>query len=205
MTAGASLHPRVEAAARGELPEWARASAERREHMARVAGVLERWARGMAAPPLERARWMALGTLHDALKDEDPTTLRGLLPAGLADLPDPVLHGPAVAERLRREGVADEPFLRALAYHTLGHAELDRAGRALYAADFLEPGRIGDGDAWRADLRRRFPDAPDAVVTEIVRARMLHLVERGRPVRSETVDFWNSLAEGEAWARASEV
>jgi 2-amino-4-hydroxy-6-hydroxymethyldihydropteridine diphosphokinase len=110
-----------------------------------------------------------------------------------------------VAERLRREGVADEPFLRALAYHTLGHPDLDRAGRALYAADFLEPGREGEGEAWRADLRRRFPEEPDSVVTEIVRARILHLVERGRPVRSETVAFWNSLAEGEAWARASEV
>ena len=38
----------------------------------------------------------------------------------LANLPARVLHGPAAAVRLRAEGVDDEPFLLAVAFHTIG-------------------------------------------------------------------------------------
>ncbi len=199
-----ALHPLVEAAARGELPNWARANPKRRAHMDRVAALLDEWAREAGLPERERTRWAALGHLHDALKEEDPEALRALVPPELRDLPDPVLHGPAVAERLRREGVADDDLLRALAYHTLGHPSLDRAGRALYAADFLEPGRELRDD-WRSELRERMPDDLEPVVAEIVRARLMHLLEQRRPARRETLDFWNAMAEGAPWARASEL
>lgn len=201
-----ALHPVVEAAAEGSYPEWTRASAKRREHMERVTALLDRWAGDAGLDEVDRRRWRALGRLHDTLKEEKPSVLRTALPAELAALPDPVLHGPAVAERLRREGVDDEPFLAALAWHTLGHETLDSAGRALYAADFLEPGRrLRDG--WRKKLRQRMPGELDEVVREIVRARIIHLLKKRRPVRPETLGFWNSVSdrEGEAWARASEV
>lgn len=202
----APLHPLVEAAAHGTYPEWTQASAKRREHMERVTALLDRWAGETGLDGVDRLRWRALGRLHDALKEEKPSVLRSMLPPEQAAMPDPVLHGPAVAERLRREGVEDEPFLAALAWHTLGHETLDRVGRALYAADFLEPGRrLRDG--WRKRLRQRMPGELDGVVREIVRARMIHLLKKRRPVRPETLGFWNSVSdrEGDAWARASEV
>jgi 2-amino-4-hydroxy-6-hydroxymethyldihydropteridine diphosphokinase len=172
--------------------------------MRRVAALLDTWSSSLKLPDEEQLRWRALGFLHDTLKDRDAATLRGMVPPEFADLPDPVLHGPAVAARLRDEGVDDEPFLRALTYHTLGHPQLDRAGRALYAADFLEPGRKLE-QSWRRKLRRRMPRALDEVVAEIVRARITFLLKRDRPVRAETLAFWNRFTEGDAWARASEV
>ncbi len=203
MTA-ATLHPTLTAAAEGRLPDWACASPRRRAHMARVADLLDAWAVESGLDGVERRRWRAMGHLHDALKDADPDALRAELGPPWNTLPDPVLHGPAAAERLRREGLDDEAFLDALRWHTLGHPSLDRAGRALYAADFLEPGR-SLRNAWRAKLRARLPHELEAVLTEVVGARLRHLLERARPIRPETLAFWNRLTEGDAWVRASEV
>lgn len=187
-------HRVVERAAAGELPTWAEATEERREHMSRVAALLASWSAGLGVPEDERTRWVALAYLHDALRDADPEKLRGRVPPGLTALPPSILHGPAAAERLRIDGVEDGGLLRAVAYHTLGHADLGREGHALYCADFLEPGRTGLRDEWRAGLRGRMPEALHEVVREILGARIRHLLETGRPVRPETMSFWNSLA-----------
>ena len=108
------------------------------------------------------------------------------------------------AARLAGDGVEDPELLDAVRYHTLGHPRLGAAGRALYAADFLEPGRDLRNE-WRKELRDRMPMHMDAVVQEIVGARITYLIGEGRPVRPETLAFWNSLAEGDSWARASEL
>lgn len=196
------LHPVVKAASKGTLPGWARMSRKRREHAARVARLLEEWARRGGLPKAERRRWTAAGWLHDALKGEKISRLRKLVPAELRDLPKPVLHGPAVAERLRQEDVDDESLLLAVAWHSLGHPGLDVLGRVLYAADFLEPGRNLRNE-WRAGLRERMPDDEREVVREILKNRIEHLLRRDRAVRPETMAFWNSLTEGESWVRAS--
>ncbi len=190
--APSTLHPIVAAAAEGRLPDWAVARAERRDHMERVATLLDAWAAGLGLSATERARWRSVGYLHDALRDEAPEALRGLVPEDLRALPGPVLHGPAAAARLRAAGVKDEDLLAAVALHTVGGAELGRLGRALYAADFLEPGR-GFLEEWRESLRARMPADLDAVVLELVRARIGHLLERGMAVPWRTVAFWNAL------------
>lgn len=199
-----TLHPRIDAASRGELPPWADVDKKRRAHMRRVAELLGEWADRQGLDAAERSRRVAMGFLHDTLKGASAESLRALLDPPMSDLPAPVLHGPAAAELLAREGVEDSSVLQAIRYHTLGHAGLDPAGRALYAADFLEPGR-NLRNKWRAALRERMPDEEEDVVREIVRARIKHLLARGRPVRPETVGFWNSLTRGASWARASEV
>jgi 2-amino-4-hydroxy-6-hydroxymethyldihydropteridine diphosphokinase len=188
-------HPILERAAAGELPAWAEADEPRRRHIERVGALLGAWADELGLPDAERARWLAVGALHDALRDAPPETLRPRVPPALARLPGRLLHGPAAAERLRIEGVADGELLRAVGYHTLGHPSLGRLGQALYAADFLEPGRELLDD-WRAELRARMPGELSAVAREILRARIVHLVERGSEVRPETVGFWNALASG---------
>ncbi|MCG6956720.1 MAG: hypothetical protein LJF04_12090 [Gemmatimonadetes bacterium] len=189
-----SVHPVVERAAAGELPPWAEATDERRQHMARVATLLAEWTRQLGLPVPEQVRWISLGYLHDALRDADAEGLRRRVPPPLAGLPPSLLHGPAAAEHLRIDGVDDGALLRAVAFHTLGHADMGREGRALYAADFLEPGRTSLRDDWREELRIRMPGAIDEVVREILGARIQHLVDVGRPIRPETVGFWNSMA-----------
>lgn len=191
-----SLHPIVRFAAGGELPGWSVAGEARRAHMARVVGVLEGWAEALALSGDERIRWRAAGYLHDVLRDAPADDLVLDAPDGLEASSDPMLlHGPAAAERLRQDGVEDVSLLRAVAHHTAGHPDLDGLGRALYAADFLEPGRAERAD-WRADLRNRYPLEPDEVLLEVARARICVLLEAGRALTDETRRFWNSLVEG---------
>jgi HD superfamily phosphohydrolase YqeK len=198
------LHPVIDAAARGKLPDWTMAGPGRRKHMARVAKLMENWAEKRGESPRERARWIALGYLHDALREADEELMRPLVEPRFRELPMKILHGPAVAQRLRGEGVEDEEFLHAAAFHTLGSADFAVLGKALFAADFLEPGRKLQDD-WRAKLRKRAPGDLNGVVKEILLARIRHLLARGRPLRVETVAFWNRFCEGDGWASASEL
>lgn len=198
------LHPVIEAASRGTFPEFTQAGFERREHMTRVGELLRSWARARKAGALEEARWAAAGYLHDTLRDADPDELRPLVDSRFLDYPGKVLHGPATAQLLRKAGVVDQGLLHAIEFHTLGSPGFSGVGLALFAADFLEPGRKLR-EKWRARLRDRFPEAMEEVVKEILEARLQHLLERGRPLRVETVEFWNRMTGGQGWASASEV
>jgi 2-amino-4-hydroxy-6-hydroxymethyldihydropteridine diphosphokinase len=186
------VHDLVRAAAAASLPDWTVATEERRAHMGRVAELMGEWAEALGLPDEDATRWRAAGNLHDALRDEEPETLRARVAPGLKDLPAPLLHGPAAAERLRIDGVEDGELLRAVAFHTVGDPALRPLGRALYAADFLEPGRSFLPE-WRAEQRARMPAALDDVVYWIVQARLQNLLERGASVSPRTLAFWNAL------------
>jgi len=192
-----SSHPILEAAADGTLPPWAAVGPTRTGHLERVAALLDSWAQGLGLDDRERRRWRSAGFLHDALREADPEKLRERVPPDLAALPRPVLHGPAAAERLRIEGVGDGELLHAVAFHTIGAPALGRLGRALYSADFLEPGRSFLPD-WRASLRGRMPQDLDSVCREVAGARIRNLLERGSSLPSQTVGFWNTLAQENA-------
>jgi HD superfamily phosphohydrolase YqeK len=181
----------VQEAAVGHLPAWAEASAARREHMARVARLMEEWADRLGVSAEDRARWAAAGWLHDALRDADPASLRPLVPSELRDLPDSTLHGPAAAERL--VGAVDPELRDAIRYHSVGHPTLATMGRALYLADFLEPGRTFSRH-WHAELRAMMPDGMQRVLLAVLRARILHLLEECKPIRPETAAFWSRVA-----------
>lgn len=198
------LHPWVVAAAAGVLPDWAVARKKRRAHVARVAGLLREWAQARGDAPRDVERWTAAGYLHDVLRDADPKDLRAALSGPLDQLPDEVIHGPAAADRLRRGGVSDEPLLTAIAFHTLGSPDFDDIGKALYVADFLEPGRKIQ-PKWRARLRSEMPHDLDSVAQAVVGKRIQYLIKKRRPVPTETLGLWNLLAKGSSWANASEV
>ena len=198
------LHPLLAEAARGILPHWAEVRPGRVEHMARVSVLLAGWARGRGETSQEVDRWTAAGNLHDALRDAPHDLLREAVGPKFRELSGKVLHGPGVAQRLREEGVEDEELLQAISHHTLGSAEFGALGMALYAADFLEPGRTQEYE-WRRVLRERMPMELESVVKEVLSARIRYQVERGRPLHPETVAFWNRLSEGQAWAGASEL
>lgn len=192
-------HPLIAAAAEGSLPDWAVAGPERRAHMGRVAELMDSWAEASGLPGEERERWRAAAWLHDALRDASVSQLQPLVPEELADLPGPLLHGPAAAELLRRGGVEDTELLLAIRYHTLGHADFGPLGRALYAADFLEPGRTFAVEG-RQELTYRGSVDVDAVALEVARARIAHRVARSQVLNSFSVGFWNALvtARGES-------
>ena len=204
MSGGSELHPLVSAAAEGELPEWAVAGTKRREHMARVAKLLKKWSKARGESKSDIQRWAAVGYLHDMMRDAKPKVLRRVVSGSPADVPNAVLHGPAAAVRLREEGVTEEPILTAVAFHTLGSPDFDDLGRALYVADFIEPGRRFR-PKWRQEMRKRMPEDLEVVVREILWLRIRHLLDRERPVRPETMGFWNVMVKGQAWASASEV
>lgn len=191
----ATLHPIVSAASEGQLPEWAVASSRRREHMGRVAALLESWSAQLGLAADERTRWRAAGHLHDALRDERPAVLRDRVEPKLRDLDGSLLHGPAAASMLWSDGVTDGELLKAVAYHTMGDPTLGRMGRALYAADFLEPGRSFRSE-WRAALRARMPEHWDQVLREIVAARLGHRLETRGRILPRTVAFWNAIVAG---------
>lgn len=182
-TSEPGLSPVVRDAARGVLPDWARASERRRAHIGRVAALLGEWAGALGLPARERDRWLAAGWLHDVLREATPDELRPLVPEAFRALPPKLLHGPAAAERLA--GEADAELLDAIRYHTLGSARFGRLGRALYLADFLEPGRRYEPE-WTASLRARMPHELDAVLREVVRARVRHVEESGSVLHPET-------------------
>ncbi|MFW5950801.1 MAG: HD domain-containing protein [Gemmatimonadota bacterium] len=189
------LHPRIADAAAGRLPAWAEATAERREHVARVAGLMGKWAGRLGLSPVDTARWRASGLLHDSLRDAAFETLRPLVGPELRDAPGKMLHGPAAAARLRQDGVDDEPLLLAIAWHTLGHPDFDPLGKALYLADYTEPGRAYESPGLAA-LRARVPEELDAALQEVAVARIGRSLQRRRPLLTPTVEFWNSILEG---------
>ena len=192
-SADAALSQVVRDAAEGRLPAWAVAKPTRREHIARVAALMRQWAVALGLPERDVARWTAAATLHDALRDADPDVLRPQVPEAFRALPGKLLHGPAAAERLA--GLADDEVLGAVRCHTLGSPRFGALGRALYLADFLEPGRTFS-PAWTESLRRRMPHEMDAVLREVVEARIGHVSGSGSTVHPETLAFRAQVEEG---------
>jgi len=191
----------LEEAAEGRLPDWAQVSRQRRSHVERVAALMGEWADTLGLGDEETRRWKATGYLHDALRDADPDSLRPLVPQTFRHLTGKLLHGPAAAEKLRQEGIDDESLLTAVAYHTIGHVQLDDLGRALFIADYIEPGRKYE-PARLSRLRARMPADRDAVLVEVLRSRMERLLGEGRGMRAETAMFWNSINTSSAAADA---
>lgn len=174
----------------GELPRWAMVSEKRRAHVERVVALLQEWAQKMDLSPSEADAWRDAGWWHDALRDADENTLRAI--TGDLDRPASMLHGLAAAERLAEEGESRRDVLEAVRWHTFGHADWSRTGRALYMADFLEPGRQFM-QADRAFLASIVPVAFDAIFRQVVRMRIEWTVREGKALAVETVGLWNSL------------
>ena len=175
---------------RPTTPPWANASPERVAHIERVARLVLEWAEEMGVPDSERNRWLRAVWLHDALRDAPAEELERWAPTSPG--PPSIRHGPASAARAKADGEIDRGVLDAVRYHSMGLAEWDMVGRALYCADFLEPGRTFD-QSGRAELAARFPRDPTGVLREVARARVSRLVQSGWPLPDPTVRFWNSL------------
>jgi len=181
----------------GRLPAWAEVAPERVAHVERVAALAAGWAERMRVSEAERERWLRAVWLHDALRDADAASLDRWAP----DSPGPggLRHGPACAARAEAEGEADRGVLDAVRYHSVGWAGWGAVGRALYCADYLEPGRAFDRER-RAELASRFPDDPSGVLRAVAADRLTHVIGSGWLLLEPTVRFWNSLVEPSASA-----
>ena len=171
-----------------ELPSWATVSERRRAHIARVAALMEQWARELRIPTDEATAWRDAALWHDALRDAPEETLRALVPR--ADFTAEMLHGPAAAVRLERDGERRAEMLDAIRWHTVGSAGWGRLGRALFMADFLEPGRRFL-PADRAFLAAHVASDFDGVFRQVVRMRIEHALREGYTLFPETVALWN--------------
>lgn len=173
-----------------DLPRWAEVSPARRAHIARVVELLEHWAREMAVPHQERQDWMDAGRWHDALRDAPEAELRRW--SGDACLEPEMMHGPAAAARLEAEGETRRDVLEAIRFHTVGSPAWGRTGRALYMADFLEPGRpFARTD--RAFLASKVPHDFAGVFRQVVRMRLEWALREGHALFAETVRLWNEV------------
>jgi HD superfamily phosphohydrolase YqeK len=172
------------------LPTWAEVTEKRRAHIGRVTALLVQWADRMRIPAEERAMWIDAGRYHDALKDASEPELRAL--AGDVAYEAEMLHGPAAAARMERDGEQRQSVLDAVRYHTVGFLHWDRTGHALYMADFLEPGRKFSR-ADRAFLAAQVAHDFEGVFRQVVRARLEWSLHEGHSLFPETVSLWNSF------------
>jgi len=170
------------------LPDWACVSEKRRAHIERVTALLDRWAADLCVPAAEARDWHDAGVLHDALRDAPEQRLRELVPR--PDFITEMLHGPAAAEMLERGGDRRAEMLDAIRWHTVGSAAWGRLGRALFMADFLEPGR-SFARADRAYLATHVAGDFDGTFRQVLLMRIDHALHEGHTLFPETVALWN--------------
>jgi HD superfamily phosphohydrolase YqeK len=173
-----------------ELPGWAVVTPARRAHIERVVALIAAWAAAMDVGADEKRAWRDAAWWHDALRDAPDQQLRALVPD--ARYPLPMLHGPAAAAQLEAAGESRGAVIAAVRYHTVGCAAWGRTGRALYMADFLEPGR----EFARLDrgfLAANVPHDFDGVFRQVVRYRLEWALREGETLYPETVELWNSV------------
>jgi HD superfamily phosphohydrolase YqeK len=172
------------------LPPWAQVSPRRKAHITRVVALVDEWALGRGVDAGERSRWRRAALLHDALRDASEDVLRHYAPD--VDWPLKTRHGPAAAAAAEADGERDAGVLDAVRYHSLGYAGWDDAGRMLYLADYLEPGRSHEREVLDA-LARRVPAEPLAVLRAVAARRIGWRLKEGGRIARETWEFWNGL------------
>jgi 2-amino-4-hydroxy-6-hydroxymethyldihydropteridine diphosphokinase len=185
-----------------ELPTWAQVSRGRAKHIARVTSLLAAWADAMNLDTIEKQCWVDAGRYHDALRDAPVEELRALAGSGLEEVE--LLHGPAAAAMLERLGETRQNLLDAIRYHSIGWKDWDRVGKALYMADYLEPGRTFDQER-REQLSARVAGYFDDTFRDVVRARMAYARAQGFTEYPESVELLESLGSASPVPVAAEA
>lgn len=173
-----------------DLPSWAQVSEKRAEHIHRVTILLSAWAAALKLPAEQTRMFLDAGLLHDSMKDAPESQLREI--TGDYESPAGILHGPAAAVMMVAHGEERRPLIEAVRYHTIGYVGWEQVGRALYMADFLEPGRKFLTQE-REFLATLVPYAFDQVFCQVVRLRLEMSISEGKTLLPETVALWNSL------------
>ncbi len=175
-----------------ELAEQLRRTmkSSRYEHTRGVVATISRFAAAQDQD-LRSARLAAW--LHDAAKNEEPGRMKALAKRAKADdleLATPSLwHAPAGAALARfRYGVRDRSILRAIRCHTTGAPRLDWLGKALFVADYCEPGRR---DKELKGIRKLAEHDLEAAFERVVREKLAWVVGRGLPAHPRALAAHN--------------
>lgn len=172
------------------FPDWAQVTERRRAHIDRVVTLLATWAARMGLPDDEASRWLAAGVLHDALRDAPLPMLRTL--TGDGSMSQDLLHGPASAVRAEQDGERRQDVLEAVRFHTVGSTDWRRTGKALYMADFLEPGR-SFLIAERAFIADHVAHDFESAFRQCIRLKLEWSLKQGGELFPESVALWNSV------------
>ena len=172
------------------LPPWAQVGTRRIAHIRRVVALVDQWGIARGADAGERDRWRRAALLHDAMRDAPEDVLRRYVPD--SRWPLKTRHGPAAAAAAEADGEQDSGVLDAVRYHSFGYARWDEAGRMLYLADYLEPGRQHER-VMLDTLARRVPAEAQAVLRAVAALRIGWRLKEGGPIAKETWEFWNGL------------
>jgi len=145
----------------------------------------------------EKAR--LAGLTHDISRGQSPEVIREWAKKDRGILSDyeeshpVVLHGFASAWYLRfRLNVTDESVLEAVRWHTTGTGGMDTLAKVVFAADYMEPGRVhlGDGD------RTRLLELPlDDLVRVILEATGDYLEKNGITMSPDSRELYLSLTK----------
>jgi 2-amino-4-hydroxy-6-hydroxymethyldihydropteridine diphosphokinase len=149
-----------------------------------VTALLLDWANELGLTGPERQTWIDAGRFHDALRDAPAEELRALA-GGAIDTVE-LLHGPAVAVKMAHDGERRQDLLDAIRYHSIGWDRWQRVGKALYMADYLEPGRKFDRER-RAELSQRVPSDFETTFRDVVQTRMAYARQEGFTIYPESV------------------
>lgn len=120
-------------------------SKDRNAHIMRVVEMANTLAEIFDLSTKEQEQLCISAWLHDSTKDFSDKQLESLLEREnqtLLTYPKPVWHSFASAILGRDYFKIDDPVIfNAVYYHTIGHPSLDRVGKLLFLADYIEVGR----------------------------------------------------------------
>jgi nicotinate-nucleotide adenylyltransferase len=112
-----------------------------------------------------------------------------------------LMHGRAAAEELRqRYGERREAVLQAVRWHTTGHPRMGRLGMALYAADYIEPGRGHMHEELYGELLRS--RSLEELTLSILTMELAWMREKGRTIVPYSYELERMLREGNSPAAA---
>ncbi|MEC9491073.1 MAG: bis(5'-nucleosyl)-tetraphosphatase (symmetrical) YqeK [Halanaerobiales bacterium] len=135
--------------------------------------------------------------LHDIAKSKNNTELNNIVknskwePDQLELAITPVLHAPAgavMAENIF--GITDPEILEAIHFHTLGHPQMGKTARVIYAADFISEDREFDGlDEIRIEIERDFESGLYLITSHIIKYQL----EQDNMIHPYSNSFRNKL------------
>jgi predicted HD superfamily hydrolase involved in NAD metabolism len=169
-----------------------RLKAARFEHSQGVVKTAVRLAKRHGGDP-EQAR--LAGWLHDcgkALEREDMKPLLAKAGADAGERATPALWHAAVGAYLARHeyGVRDAEVLAAIRHHSTGTPKPSLLQKIIFVADYTEPGRPDWPELEK--IRPLSAKNLDAAYLEVLKYKLMDLVERGRPVHPRSLAAYHS-------------
>jgi predicted HD superfamily hydrolase involved in NAD metabolism len=128
--------------------------------------------------------------LHDCGKALERSEMKGLLTLAKADEEErrnpPLWHAAVGAYLAQHEyGVSDREILKAIRYHSTGAPQMTPLQKILFVADYSEPGRPNWPELKL--IRGLAPKNIDLAFFEVLRHKMMDLLQHGRAIHSRSV------------------